>query len=243
MSQSSFNFGYDIVHQGWGEWQSLSPASSVTQQQVPSGQAGGVTHQQVPSGQAGGFHTNQQYLPQQPMVKMICLQYIKYLETLVIIISRRPSCFVCSFCVCVCACGNFVCLIQSQKAYIDEQVARAREEQRHRELELQKQRMRAINVAQATPLSSIDSLIGLEGMSPSTRKRAATQHRPPPTTVSAQQPSLNKPRAWTMDTSNFEGTKKRVFGLAIVPYCYYCRRVLILANFSDFVIIAKFCPR
>ncbi len=28
-----------------------------------------------------------------------------------------------------------------------------------------------------------------------------------------------------------------------LPYCYYCRRVLILANFSDFVIIAKFCPR
>ncbi len=26
-------------------------------------------------------------------------------------------------------------------------------------------------------------------------------------------------------------------------YCYYCKRVLILANFSDFVIIAKFCPR
>ncbi len=24
---------------------------------------------------------------------------------------------------------------------------------------------------------------------------------------------------------------------------YYCRRVLILANFSDFVFIAKFCPR
>ncbi len=28
-----------------------------------------------------------------------------------------------------------------------------------------------------------------------------------------------------------------------IPYCYYCRRVLILANFSDFVFIAKFCPR
>ncbi len=28
-----------------------------------------------------------------------------------------------------------------------------------------------------------------------------------------------------------------------LPYCYYCRRVLILANFSDFMIIAKFCPR
>ncbi len=29
----------------------------------------------------------------------------------------------------------------------------------------------------------------------------------------------------------------------VLPYCYYCRRVLILANFSDFVFIAKFCPR
>ncbi len=26
-------------------------------------------------------------------------------------------------------------------------------------------------------------------------------------------------------------------------YCYYCRPVLILANFSDFVIIANFCLR
>ncbi len=29
-----------------------------------------------------------------------------------------------------------------------------------------------------------------------------------------------------------------------IPNCLnYCRRVLILANFSDFMFIAKFCPR
>ena len=99
-------------------------------------------------------------------------------------------------------------LVQNQKTFIQEQVARAREEQKYRELELQKQRMRSMNVAQAKPLSSIDSLIGLEGMSPSTKKRASTQRKPPPTTItSTPQPSLNKPRAWTMDTSSFNGTE------------------------------------
>ncbi len=29
----------------------------------------------------------------------------------------------------------------------------------------------------------------------------------------------------------------------VTTLLYYCKRVLILANFSDFVIIAKFCPR
>ncbi len=31
------------------------------------------------------------------------------------------------------------------------------------------------------------------------------------------------------------------YQVPVAAYCYYCRRVLILANFSDFVIIAKFC--
>ncbi len=45
---------------------------------------------------------------------------------------------------------------------------------------------------------------------------------------------------WTQNMSLYN---KWTFTIIIIPYCYYYKRVLILANFSDFVIIAKFCPR
>ena len=96
-------------------------------------------------------------------------------------------------------------LVQNQATYIQEQLAKAREEQRVREMELQKRRMRSMNVAEAKPPTSIDSLIGLSDMSPSTKRRPPTQQRPPPTNTAPQVAQV-KPRAWTMDTANFQGT-------------------------------------
>ncbi|XP_064393729.1 synergin gamma-like isoform X2 [Halichondria panicea] len=92
----------------------------------------------------------------------------------------------------------------NQATYIQEQLAKAREEQRVREMELQKRRMRSMNVAEAKPPTSIDSLIGLSDMSPSTKRRPPTQQRPPPTNTAPQVAQV-KPRAWTMDTANFQG--------------------------------------
>ena len=103
---------------------------------------------------------------------------------------------------------------QSQHAYILEQQRLAREEQRVREIEIQKRKLRTMNISggAAATNSSIDSLIGLTNLaelSPASQKKAAAPPKAVPSTSQIaspkQTPPLNKPRAWTVDSSNFLG--------------------------------------
>ena len=79
-----------------------------------------------------------------------------------------------------------------------------------REIEIQKRKLRTMNISGATAAnSSIDDLIGLSKLaelSPASQKRAATQKTATSQTHTPEQTqAIHKPRAWTVDSSKFQG--------------------------------------
>lgn len=110
---------------------------------------------------------------------------------------------------------------QSQYAFILEQQRIARDEQRVRDIEIQKRKMRTMNISKARDTrSTIDDLIGqtnLADLSPASQKRSNIPKSilPGSQNTAPQQPQAN-PRLWTVAQQQDDGFRQYQAGVGVV---------------------------